>query len=62
MTVIVSGTFNVILLVLIVVTIGYLLIAIENVLRTSNILLSSVVKGNLFSIVSNNYPTSINTL
>ena len=58
----VSGVFNIILLVLIVATTGYLLVATENIFRTSNILSSSVIKGDLLSIVSSNYLTSINTL
>ena len=62
MAIIVSGVFNVILLISIVATIGHLLVAIENVLRTSNILSSSVIEGNLLSIVSSNYLASINTL
>ena len=37
-------------------------IAIENVLKTSNTPLSSVIKANLLSIISSNYLTSINTL
>ena len=62
MAVIVSGAFNVILLISIVATIEYLLVAIENVLRTSNILSSSVIESNLLSIISSNYLASINTL
>ena len=62
MAVIVSSTFNVILLISIVTTIGHLLIAVENVLRTSNTLSSSVIEGDLLSIVSSNYLASINTL
>ena len=58
----VSGAFDVILLAPTVAAIGHLLIATENVLRTSNTPLSSVAEANLLSIVSSNYLASVNTL
>ena len=58
----VSGAFDIILLAPTVATIGHLLVATENVLRTSNTPSSSVAEANLLDIVSSNYLASVNTL